>query len=83
MPRTFTVDLHPLFRSDRDIDNAVRAAIFRAAREQVEVVEIICGKGSGRLRKRALAILGQPHVRKLYRNLDASGDNAGRILVGF
>ena len=26
MPRTLTVDLHPVFRSDRDIDNAVRSA---------------------------------------------------------
>ena len=83
MPRTLTVDLHPFFRNERDIDNAVRAAIFRAAREQVEVVEIICGKGSGTLRKRVLAMRGQPHVRKLYRNVDPSGGNEGRILVRF
>jgi dsDNA-specific endonuclease/ATPase MutS2 len=78
-----TVDLHPFFRNERDIDNAVRAAIFRAVGEKVEVVEIICGKGSGTLRKRVLAMLGQPHVRKLYRNVEASGDNEGRILVRF
>jgi dsDNA-specific endonuclease/ATPase MutS2 len=83
LSKTLTVDLHPFFRNERNIDNAVRAAIFRAAREQVEVVEIICGKGSGRLRKRVLAMLGQPHMRKLYRNVDASGDNEGRILVRF
>ena len=78
-----TVDLHPFFRNDRAIDNAVRAAIFRAAGEHVEVVEIICGKGSGVLRKRVLAVLGQPHLRRLYRTVDASGANEGRILVRF
>jgi DNA-nicking Smr family endonuclease len=83
LPTQLTVDLHPFFRNDRAIDNAVRAAIFRAAREQVEVVEIVCGKGSGVLRKRVLAMLGQPHLRKLYRQVDAGGDNAGRILVRF
>jgi DNA-nicking Smr family endonuclease len=83
MTTQLTVDLHPFFRNDRAIDNAVRAALFRAARDQVEVVEIICGKGSGVLRKRVLALLGQPHLRKLYRHLDASGDNDGRILVRF
>ena len=83
MPTQLTVDLHPFFRNDRAIDTAVRAAIFRAAREQVEVVEIICGKGSGVLRKRVLAQLGQPHLRKLYRTVDAAGANEGRILVRF
>lgn len=83
MPGQLTLDLHPFFRNDRAIDNAVRAAIFRAAREQVEVVEIICGKGSGVLRKRVLAMLGQPHLRKLYRKVEVSSGNEGRILVRF
>jgi hypothetical protein len=77
------VDLHPFFRNNRAMDNAVRTGIFRAAREEFEVVEFICGKGSGVLRKRVLGILGQPHLRKLYRAVDLSGDNEGRILVRF
>jgi DNA-nicking Smr family endonuclease len=83
VPTKITVDLHPLFRNDRAIDNAVRAAVFRAAGEQVEVVEIICGKGGGVLRKRVLAMLAQPHLRKLYRSAEAGSDNTGRILVRF
>jgi DNA-nicking Smr family endonuclease len=83
VPTQLTVDLHPFVRNDRAIDNAVRAAILRAAREEIEVVQIVCGKGSGVLRKRVLAMLGQPHLRKLYRTVDTSGDNAGRILVRF
>jgi dsDNA-specific endonuclease/ATPase MutS2 len=83
LPALLTVDLHPLFRNDRAIDSAVRAVIFRAAREQVEVVEIICGKGRGTLRKRVLAMLRQPHLRKLYRDLDPGNANEGRIVVRF
>jgi DNA-nicking Smr family endonuclease len=83
MPEKLIVDLHPIFRSDRDIDSAVRAALFRAAREKVKVVEIISGKGSGQLKHRVLAMLNQPHLKKLYRHVDADAGNTGRILVHF
>jgi DNA-nicking Smr family endonuclease len=49
VPEKLTVDLHGVFRSDRDIDKAVRAVIFRAVQEKVNLVEIIPGKGSGKL----------------------------------
>lgn len=78
-----TLDLHPIFRSDRDIDNAVRMIIFRAAREKADVVEIISGKGSGKLRKRVLAMLNQPQLKKLYQRVEADANNDGRVLVHF
>jgi len=83
MPETLTIDLHGVFRSDRDIDRAVRAAIFRAVREKVKLVEIIPGKGSGKLKHRVLAMLNQPHLRKLYRSVEADPGNEGRVLVHF
>jgi dsDNA-specific endonuclease/ATPase MutS2 len=83
MPEMLTVDLHPIFRSDRDIDVAVRTAIFRAAREKIKVVEIISGKGSGKLKRRVLATLNQPHLKKLYRRVEADAANDGRVLVHF
>jgi dsDNA-specific endonuclease/ATPase MutS2 len=83
LAHTITVDLHPIFRSDRDIDSAVRTAIFRAVREKASLVEIIPGKGSGKLRKRVLAMLGQPHMKKMYRRVEADASNEGRILVHF
>ena len=64
MPETLTVDLHGVFRSDRDIDRAVRGALFRAVQQNVPLVEIIPGKGSGQLKHRVLAMLRQPHLRK-------------------
>ena len=83
MPETLTVDLHPVFRSDRDIDRAVRSAIFRAVAQKVAVLEIIPGKGSGTLKRRVLAKLAQPHLKKFYRRVEADSTNAGRILVHF
>jgi DNA-nicking Smr family endonuclease len=83
MPETMTLDLHPVFRSDRDIDNALRSAIFRAVAQKVAVLEIIPGKGSGTLKRRVLAKLAQPHLKKLYRRVQADSTNAGRILVHF
>ncbi|WP_067677302.1 Smr/MutS family protein [Nocardia miyunensis] len=81
MSNVVTVDLHPIFRNDRDIDNAVRSAIFRAAGQQATLVEIIPGKGGGTLKKRVLALLRQPHMRKLYRKVEADPRNEGRVLV--
>ncbi|MBB5158531.1 Smr/MutS family protein [Saccharopolyspora phatthalungensis] len=83
MPEKLTVDLHPVFRSDRDIDRAVRSAIFRAAQEKVKLVEIIPGKGDGKLKRRVLAMLKQPHLKKLYRSVEADPGNEGRVLVRF
>ena len=71
MPETLTIDLHGIFRSDRDIDKAIRTAIFRAARERIKLVEIIPGKGSGKLKHRVLAVLSQPHLKKFYRTVEA------------
>lgn len=83
MSDTLTVDLHPIFRNDRDVDNAVRNAIFRAAREKIRVVEIIPGKGSGKLKRRVLGMLNQPHLKKLYRRVETDAGNEGRVLIHF
>ncbi|MEV5652546.1 Smr/MutS family protein [Nocardia sp. NPDC052254] len=81
--KTVTVDLHPVFRNDRDIDKAIRAALFRAAGGKADLLEIIPGKGSGTLRRRVLARLEQPHLSKLFRRVEVDAGNEGRILVYF
>jgi DNA-nicking Smr family endonuclease len=78
-----TLDLHPIFRNNRDIDLALREAVFRAARTGVGVVEIIPGKGTGQLKKRVLAFLAQKHIRKLYARVETDTTNTGRVLVHF
>lgn len=85
-PRTeaislLTLDLHPVFRNDRDIDIALRQVLFKAAATGVDVVQIIPGKGKGQLKARVLAVLAQKHLRKLYARVETDPANAGRILV--
>lgn len=80
---SLVLDLHSIFRNDRDIDSAVRGVIFKAARTGEPLVEIIPGKGSGQLRRRVLALLGQPHLKKLYHRVEEDARNSGRILVHF
>jgi dsDNA-specific endonuclease/ATPase MutS2 len=78
-----TVDLHPIFRNNRDIELALRQAIFRAKATGETTVELIPGKGSGKLRARVVAFLNQPHMRKLYDRFEVAPGNEGRILVHF
>lgn len=78
-----TLDLHPIFRNNRDIDLALREIIFKAARTGEKVVAIIPGKGSGQLKRRVLAFLRQKHIRKLYARVETDDTNTGRILVYF
>jgi DNA-nicking Smr family endonuclease len=76
-----TLDLHPYFRSNRDIDTALRQTLFKAAATGVDTVQIIPGKGTGQLKKRVLAVLAQKHIKKLYARVEQDPTNAGRILV--
>ena len=76
-------DLHPIFRNNRDIELALRQFLFKANHSGESVVEIIPGKGSGRLKARVLAFLDQKHIRKLYVRREVDTGNAGRIRVHF
>lgn len=57
--------------------------MFRAAATGVDVVEIIPGKGTGKLKRRVLAFLAQKHIRKLYVRVETDASNEGRVLVHF
>ncbi|MFE2100900.1 MULTISPECIES: Smr/MutS family protein [unclassified Streptomyces] len=78
-----SLDLHPLFRNNRDIELALRQFVFKANHSGEPVAEIIPGKGSGQLRARVLAFLDQKHIRKLYVRREVDSGNTGRILVHF
>ncbi|MFC9897682.1 Smr/MutS family protein [Nocardia sp. NPDC127579] len=78
-----SLDLHPIFRSNRDIDTAMRQFLLRAAQSGEPVAEIIPGKGSGQLQRRVLTYLDQKHIRKLYVRREPDPGNSGRVLVYF
>lgn len=76
-----SLDLHPIFRSNQDIDVALRTFMVRAAASGESSVELIPGKGTGKLRDRVLTFLRQPHVKKMYRRIEMDSSNTGRIVV--
>jgi dsDNA-specific endonuclease/ATPase MutS2 len=61
----------------------LREVIFKAAHTGVDVVEIIPGKGSGKLKGRVLAFLKQKHIRRLYVRVETDATNSGRVFVHF
>ncbi|WP_234545212.1 Smr/MutS family protein [Streptomyces shenzhenensis] len=78
-----SLDLHPIFRNNRDIELALRQFIFKAHQSGEPVAEIIPGRGTGQLRERVLVFLGQKHIRRLYDRVEVSSGNTGRVLVHF
>lgn len=78
-----SLDLHPIFRNNRDIDQSVRQFVFKAHSSGAPVAEIIPGKGTGRLKQHVLAYLNQNHMKRFYKRVEAPSSNTGRILLYF
>ncbi|OIV36293.1 DNA mismatch repair protein MutS [Mangrovactinospora gilvigrisea] len=78
-----SLDLHPIFRSNRDIELAMRQFLFRAKQSGAPMAEIIPGRGSGQLRQRVLTFLDQRHIRRLYARREVDPKNPGRVLIWF
>jgi DNA-nicking Smr family endonuclease len=81
--RKLTLDLHPIYSQGDRIDAALREAMDEAEARKVKQLEIICGKGSGALRKRVLRFLEQKHVRGRYHRIDKDPGNHGHLYVHF
>lgn len=81
--RHLKLDLHPIFNKGRQIDDALADALDDAEDRKARQLEIICGKGSGALKKRVLRYLDRKHVRDRYHRIDKDRDNSGRIFVHF
>lgn len=77
------LDLHEIYNSGRDIDEALRSVMKEAVRTKASVVEIIPGKGSGQLKKHVLRYLASTEVKPLYHRLEKDSKNWGRIFVHF
>jgi dsDNA-specific endonuclease/ATPase MutS2 len=77
------LDLHDCFNNDALIDSELNRVISEALRKRVALLEIIPGKGSGQLKKRALRFLAEPEVKKLYHRLEKDDKNFGRIFAHF
>lgn len=77
------LDLHDIFNKSEAIDNELNRAIEEAVNKRIPTVEIICGKGSGELKKRVLRFLAQPRIKQLYHRVEKDDKNFGRVFVHF
>ncbi|MFP4472370.1 MAG: Smr/MutS family protein [Candidatus Omnitrophota bacterium] len=77
------LDLHPLCRDGRAIDEALSRALNEAVARKIDQVEIIPGKGSGQLKKRVLRFLDRKDIRQTYHRLKKDSKNWGRLWVYF
>ena len=81
--RKLTLDLHPIYDHGRLIDEALVQALDEAEETKARELEIICGKGSGALRKRVLRFLDRKDVRSRYHRINKDPYNHGRVFVYF
>jgi dsDNA-specific endonuclease/ATPase MutS2 len=81
--RSLTLDLHPIFRDGRRIDAALEEAMDEAEARKAKELEIICGKGSGALRKRVLRFLESPEQRDRWHRVTKDPKNHGHVIVSF
>jgi dsDNA-specific endonuclease/ATPase MutS2 len=77
------LDLHDIYNRGEAIEVELNRVIQEALENQVKLVEIIPGKGSGQLKKRVLRFLNQKHIRELYHRVEKDDKNFGRIFVHF
>lgn len=81
--RSLSLDLHPVFNKGREIDSALEDAIQEAKQKKARELEIICGKGTGQLKKRVLRFLDKDDIKSMYHRINKDRDNSGRIFVYF
>ncbi len=81
--RELTLDLHPIYNKGAQIDAALEQAMDDAEARKATQLEIICGKGSGALKKRVLRFLDRGDVRARYHRVNKDPNNSGRVFVYF
>jgi DNA-nicking Smr family endonuclease len=81
--RKLTVDLHPIYNKSALIDAALEQAMDDAEERRAAELEVICGKGSGALKKRVLRYLDRKDVRARYHRINKDPANHGHVFVYF
>lgn len=81
--RKLSLDLHPIYNRGTRIDAALDQAMDEAEASKAVELQIICGKGSGALRKRVLRYLDRKDVRARYHRVNKDPHDHGRVFVYF
>jgi dsDNA-specific endonuclease/ATPase MutS2 len=77
------LDLHDIFNRGSEIEAELNRIIAEAVQKRIELIEIIPGKGSGKLKEKVLKFLNQPHIRQQYHRVEKDSHNFGRIFIHF
>jgi len=76
------LDLHDIYSSGHKLENALITIMKEAQIKRAKKVEIICGKGSGQLKKYVLRFL-EKQYKGVYHRIEKDDKNWGRIFVWF
>ncbi len=76
------IDLHNIYSSGRELENALKTVMTEAQQKKAKCVEIIPGKGSGQLKKYVLRFL-EKEYKGVYHRIEKDDKNWGRIFVWF
>ncbi len=77
------LDLHDIFNRGEAIEAALQRVIREAVEKRIALVEIIPGKGSGKLKDRVLKFLNRPEIKRQYHRVEKDSRNFGRVFVHF
>ncbi len=77
------IDLHDIYNNSKVIDKVLLHAFEEAMEKKIKKIEIITGKGSGQLRKKAERFLQLPHIKNKYHRIENDSKNFGRLFVYF
>lgn len=77
------LDLHPVYNKGALIESGLNGILDEAWKKKLDYIEIIPGKGSGRLKEKVLRFFNSKEIRKKYSRLDVDNKNFGKIFVYF
>jgi len=77
------LDLHEIYNRGDRIEAELERVIRTAVEKRIALVEIIPGKGSGKLKQKVLKFLQRPHIKSQYHRIDKDSKNFGRLFVHF
>ncbi len=78
-----SLDLHDIFNRGERIEEELQRVIRTAVEERIALIEIIPGKGSGKLKDRVLKFLNRPEIKSQYHRIEKDSHNFGRLFVHF
>ena len=78
-----TLDLHDVFNKGGEIEAELQRVMREATEKRIGLVEIIPGKGSGKLKERVIKFLNRSEIKAQYHRVEKDSKNFGRLFVHF